>query len=201
MDVKKIIAYLIICITIVFLVSCSSNGTDKKEKVNHVNVEAKTPCYTSVEEMEGESEIIVKVRRLDEAEPYIKKVNNIPTITSTYSKVEVEEIYKNNGKINDGDVITLLENEVFDKDNNEEMHIAGYSMLKPGCEYLLFLVSSSYDGVDYYVALGVNYGTISLDDDGRYKEKDEDGNSIMSQSVLDKYYKDLWQEAKEKYIK
>mgnify|MGYP006916276132 CR=1 FL=1 len=69
-------------------------------------------------------------------------------------------------------------------------------MMRVGKRYLLFLRRVESGGSVYYVSSGVNYGTISLEEDGRdevrYGENGKQGD--FSQ------YKSWWDEAKKKYI-
>ena len=70
--------------------------------------------------------------------------------------------------------------------------------MEENCEYLLFLRKSETDGKEYYVSLGVNYGTVSLSEDGREKiKKDSDGKKLADFSD----YEEIWKDAKEKYAK
>lgn len=63
---------------------------------------------------------------------------------------------------------TILENEAYNEAENVVYHVAGYNKMVVGDEYLLFLRECQRsDGETYYVSAGVNYGTISLQEDQR----------------------------------
>lgn len=59
------------------------------------------------------------------------------------------------------------------------------------------LTKNTANGSDYYVSAGVNYGTVSLGEDGRTTQrKDTRGNAVSEFSA----YTEIWEAAKEKYI-
>jgi hypothetical protein len=70
-------------------------------------------------------------------------------------------------------------------------------MMVVGDEYLLFLKKDKLpDGTEYYVACGVNYGTISTTTDGRdISPKYPNGVDMLDISI----YKDIWKDALNKY--
>ena len=69
-------------------------------------------------------------------------------------------------------------------------------MMVPDCEYLLFLRGASTDETRYYVSLGVNFGTVSLNPDGREKGYAETGEEIKNSF---EEYKEIWEAARKKY--
>lgn len=70
----------------------------------------------------------------------------------------------------------------------------------PGYEYLLFLRGSEDDNGDkYYVSLGLNLGTVSLQNDGREELINTiSGESINNETATDK---EVISEIRNKYIK
>ena len=75
------------------------------------------------------------------------------------------------GTLQENDEITILENEFLDTTVNTVCHIAGYNMMVAGEAYLLFPTMSEMNGMTYFVSSGVNYGTVSLGDDGRSESR------------------------------
>jgi hypothetical protein len=100
------------------------------------------------------------------------------------------------GRELEGKVITVLENEAVDEEAQTVYHISNYNMMVPGCEYLLFLKECELNGETYYVASGVNCGTISVTEDGRDLVR---GKKDVKDPVFDDY-RALWEEAKNKYL-
>ena len=174
-------------------------GNPEKENAKHVdvgidNVEAKTVSFESLEEMEGYADVILRAVRLDQEEPVVSG-------PYTFSKVKISKIYKDNaGELAEDREITVLENEVYDAAQDVVYHVAGYNMMVAGEEYLLFLRHNVLpDGKEYYVACGVNFGTISLTDDGRDRVR---GNEEPGPYEVDEptpEMKTIWEEAKRKY--
>lgn len=165
----------------------------------HRGIEAKTPSFDTLDEMEDASPVIVQVRKLDKEEPVItKNPRGLVLSCYTFSEVEITNIYKDStGMLSIGDIITILENETYDKESHTIYHVDGYNKMVPGKSYLLFLSNHTLESRVYYVAAGINYGTVSLDNDGRsVSQRSIDGYSISDFS----YYQDLWEDAREKYI-
>ena len=110
----------------------------------------------------------------------------------------IKEIFKDtSNELKIGDTIRILENEIFYEEENAIYHIAGYNMMEEGKEYLLFLTDHIYeDNNPYYVAAGVNYGTVSLEEDNRttvYLTRN--GNQVNDFSEM----QPIWDEALHKY--
>ncbi len=159
---KKNTILLLLLLT-VLLVSCGNKTAE------HYGVDAKTVAFESLEEMEDFSGVIIRVVREEEQQPVITTNKGAMVSGYTLSQVKVTEIYKDEtDTVGIGNTITILENEVFDSEDNIYYHIAGYNMMEEGKEYLLFLKANTFqNGEVYYVAAGVNYGTISLETDNR----------------------------------
>lgn len=191
-NIKKAIALLLALSLLSLLSACT-------REPEHQVIEAKTPSFDTLEEMEEASPVIIQVRKLDKENPVItKNPRGMVVSCYTFSDVEITVIYKDStGMLSVGDVITVLENETYDEEANRIYHVDGYNKMVSGCSYLLFLSNHSQAGNVYYVAAGINYGTVSLDDDGRLTTRRSiDGSSISDFS----YYHDLWAAAREKYI-
>lgn len=193
---KKIRLVLSIVMVLYVLVAC---GASAQNEVKHYTVEAKGVWFDTLEEMENYSELIVRVKRLDQEEAMITTVNGRMVSGFTFSQVEIKEIYQDTAeRYSIGDTITILENEVYDEKENIVYHIGGYNMMEVGKEYLLFLDYSITNGMEYYVASGVELGTISLESDNRQRTyANQLGEEIGDYSV----FQDMWEEALEKYIK
>ena len=193
------------CILTFVLAFCmSSCGADKKEtekEETHCYMEAKTVSFETMEEMEQYADVIICGKRLDEKKDVIDKSEDGAVYSAySYTKVQVEKVFKDTiGDLAKNSEITVLENEAYDQETGITYHVAGYNQMVAGNSYLLFLKRDKLeDGSIYYVSCGVNYGTISLEEDGRTKThmKGEtfDGTEFDA-------YKDIWEKAKNKYIK
>lgn len=162
----------------------------------HEYLEAKTVSFENFEEMEAYSPCIVKGVRLDTEEPVIKTTAGYVTAAYTLSKFRIDEVCKDStGTLKKGDIITILENEAYSELENKTYHIADYNMMTAGSSYLLFLVQAEMDGFTYYAASGVNFGTISLEEDGRLNSR----TGASRQSAYAAPYEAIWQDAKDKY--
>lgn len=190
----------IIISTIFVFAGCSSSkaAISFSKAANNVNYEAKIDGVSDLVEMEEKSDLIVVAKRLEESEPVIKRSDGYIVSFYTFSKVRIDAIFSDGtGKIKTGDVVRVLENEVYDEESGKSLHIGGYCMMEEGKKYLLFLNKAPQD-MDYYCSVGVNYGTISLEDDGRDERViSEDGTKYKD---LTEDIKDIWGEAKNKYI-
>ncbi len=159
----------------------------------HRDIEAKTESYESLAEMEKDADVILRAVRLDQEEPVWNGSSGY-----TLSQVKISKIYEDKtGSLPLDDVIKVMENEVYDAASNTVFHVAGYNMMVVGDEYLLFLKKDKLpDGTEYYVACGVNYGTISTTTDGReISPKYPNGVDMLDISI----YKDIWKDALNKY--
>ena len=187
------------CLTEAGTQSATEEGTEfsteagTPETVIHREVEAKTESYESLAEMEKDADVILRAVRLDQEEPVWNGSSGY-----TLSQVKISKIYEDKtGSLSLDDVIKVMENEVYDAASNTVFHVAGYNMMVVGDEYLLFLKKDKLpDGTEYYVACGVNYGTISTTTDGReISPKYPNGVDMLDISI----YKDIWKDALNKY--
>ncbi len=188
---KKNIIILLAMVVMLCLTSC-------EKKPEHNVISAKVRGFDTLEEMEDYSKVIVKGIREDYEEPIIQTSNGHIVSGFTFSSFKITEVIKDtSGTLENGSTITILENEVYDKDNNIIYHTADYNMMVEGNEYLLFLGKSSTNNLEYYVSAGINYGTISLEDDKRAVQyKTVTGEKSKDFSA----YTPIWDAAKEKYI-
>lgn len=180
------------CILLALLFTACGN------KVEHYAVEAKTPSYETLQEMEDSCSVIVNVVRENQEIPVIKMENGNLVSGYTFSEVKVNKIYKDaTNSVEEGDKLRILENEVFSEQENVVYHVAGYNMMEEGKDYLLFLNKKTYsDGNPYYVAVGVNFGTVSLEKDNRatiyFSRSGEQINNFEAMQPI-------WEEALKKY--
>lgn len=155
-----------------------------------LNPEVKIVSFESFREMEEYADVIVRVTREAQETPVI--VRNGENIISgfTFSQVRIDKLYKDKtDTLQNGVSIRVLENEFYDEETKTVYHVAGYSMMKVGAPYLLFLKRGGYrDGVEYYVAAGIHFGTVSLSEDGR-----------TIGDYHEETFRPFWDEAKKKY--
>lgn len=191
MQKRKII---IITVLFIVLVGCSK----KEENPIHYGVEAKTISFDNLEEMEEQCDIIIKGIRKEKEEIILNKQNSNVVSCYTLSELEITNIINDDSNIlKNGDLITILENEAYDEEENIVYHIAGYEMMKTGEEYLLFLNKNIMpDGQIYYVSVGVNFGTIPLNTSlERTTYKTRNGQEVGNTE----YFIPIWEEAMKKY--
>lgn len=169
-----------------------------KEEATHYSIDAKGPAYDTLEELEEDCTIIVRAIREENEVPVIQMDNDIMVLGYTFSQVTVKEVYKDlTEELVVGETIRILENEVYNEEENIIYHVAGYNMMEVGEEYILFLTKDMYyDEKPYYVASGVNYGTVSLEEDGRTTTYlNRNGNTVNDFSEM----QPIWDAAIEKY--
>lgn len=164
----------------------------------HVNINSKVVSYDTLSEMEADADLILRAERLDHEEPVLKYSDNNLYSFWTFSQVRISRIYKDDTEeLGEGQTITILENEVFDPKTNTVFHVSGYRMMVAGNEYLLFLQKGNREnGETYFVSCGVNFGTVSLSEDGRDISPKYQNGSDMTDT---KIFKEIWEEAKKKY--
>lgn len=201
---RRVRNYLWVILGVMLLfIGCTKDGSDKdspnvsEKEIIHCAVDAKTDSYASLNEVENDADIIVRGVRLEDEEIVIEKSGKNVLSAYTFSKVKVISVYNaSSSKILEGDVITVLENEAYDEETQTVYHIAGYNMMVEGNEYILFLKESQLNNEVYYVSVGVNYGTVSVEDDGRTVQKGARTNNITADYSE---YEDIWSAAKDKY--
>lgn len=191
---KKILLPIILTLSIA-LVACNNTT------IKHNNFDAKMPYYETLSELEESAEQIIRVKKTDVETPVIKRSEGHLISAWTFSDVEIIDVYKDiSDSLKVGDTVSILENEAYDKETNTVEHVNGYIKMVPGYEYLLFLRASEYDNGDkYYVSLGLNLGTVSLQNDGREELINTiSGESINNETATDK---EVISEIRNKYIK
>lgn len=183
-------------------------GNNNNRPIQHEFVEAKVVSFDTLAEMEASSELIIKCVREEEEETEIKKSFGSVSSACTFSKVKIENVYKDtSNNINAGEEITIRENAALDSASNTMYHVAGYQMMKPNESYLLFLTAhKKANGDTYYSARGINFGTIPLREGGNLSLN---GNNNMD-NTKDEYsvggpvdfshFIAIWDAAKRKYI-
>lgn len=179
-----------LCALIGIAVFFKGNAPSNTNPTHAVIPDVKIVSFESFGEMEEYADVIVRATREDGGTPVV--IRDGETIVSgfTFSTVKLEKIYKDKtGKLQNGASIRILENEFFDEPSNTVFHVAGYSLMKVGAPYLLFLTRHTYtDGEEYYVAAGIHFGTVSLSEDGR-----------IIREMEDETFRPFWEEAKRKY--
>ena len=188
------------CMTEARTQSATEEGTEfsteagTPETVIHREVEAKTVSYESLAEMEQDADVILRAVRLDQEEPVWNGDWGY-----TLSQVRISKIYKDKtGRLSPDEDITILENEVFDAASNKVYHIGGYNMMVLGNEYILFLKKDQMpDGREYYVACGVNYGTVSTTGVGHDIMLTYPNGTPVQVDMSG--YKNIWKAALDKY--
>lgn len=164
------------------------------DEVRHGEFDSKAVSYASLAEMEEDAELIVRAVRLEKEKPVIQRIGGRVASGYTESEVRITKIYKDStGELTEGATLTILENEVYDADTDMKYHVAGYNMMVPGEEYILFL-KRSYG--DVFCSCGVNYGTVSTAADGRdVSAKNPNGVELTDMNL----YRKIWTEAGNKY--
>ena len=168
----------------------ASSASDSGNPLKHEKLDAKIVSFQTFGEMEEYADVIVRVTREDQETTVISRSGENIVSGFTFSQVRIEKIYKDRtGTLQSGASVRVLENEFFDEKTNTVFHVAGYSMMKAGAPYLLFLKrNTAADGKEYYVAAGVHFGTVSLSEDGR-TVRDYDEST----------FRPFWDEAEKKY--
>lgn len=157
--IKRISIMCIAVILVLFSITACLNKTGDKEVVHKI-ADAKPVWYNTVDKMEAASDLIIVATKISEVDPYVEKNEGGIVIGYTLSDFKVKESIKTDEFTENGSVITVLENEFIDKENNTIYHIGGYQKMKENNEYLLFLKKSEDE--DYYFPLANNLGTIPI---------------------------------------
>ena len=192
---RKLTLSVAITVLVTSMCACSLHPT---RSVPHLGLEAKTAYFETLDEMEEFSDVIIVGTRLDEEVPVINTSDGHLLSCYTFSKFCISKIHKDNtSTLKEKDIITILENEVYDEEQDIVYHVAGYNMMENGKDYLLFLQRDTYNSVEYYVSAGVNFGTVSLQDDNRKIDRYDDmGNEVVDYSR----FENIWNEAINKYV-
>lgn len=161
---SKVILGVILLLCAGFSVFLYVHFKNKEDDVVHKIIGAKTKSYDNLKELESDSSLIVRGIKTSEEEPTIFTDEHGGILAGyTLSKFKISSIEKDgtsNG-IQVGDEITVFENEVYNKYENEIHHIAGYTKMIMEKEYLLFLEYAEGNG--WYIPCGINFGKIPID--------------------------------------
>ena len=156
---KTIMSILSILLVCVCLSACAKNVSEKD--FVHKTVEAKTPYFESLEQLEKEADVIVRGKKIEDLESL---VNGSGFTFATLSAFELSEIIKDtSGLLEKDDIINVLENEY--KEKNVIWHVADYTIMNTDDEYMLFLTANVHGEMKYYTPLGVNFGVTCLGED------------------------------------
>ncbi|RJQ32755.1 MAG: hypothetical protein C4589_00370 [Peptococcaceae bacterium] len=144
--------------------------------------------YSNADDLEKNADLIIvgtPLKEFSECTPTITynefgRYDNFYTV----SDIRISKILKGQYQ---SDTIPVLQNAAIDKKENIMLVDEGYSVMKKGKKYLLFLKKSPLEG--YYI-LGINEGKHSVDNSD-VKEKEVAEN--------DSHYKDIKQEVLKKY--
>lgn len=183
---------MIMCFIFTILVGCGKTDT-----VKNCDIDAKIVSYSSLAELESASDAIIRVTKNDNEIPVISRSGEYFTSGFTFSDVTIKEIYADKSEsLKIGDVLRVLENEVYDEQTKTIYHVAGYEKMVPECEYILLVKKNTYtDGELYYTPLGAHYGVVSLEDDGRYSDTENKHSAGFNISLFDS----IWDEILHKY--
>ncbi|PGM58770.1 hypothetical protein [Bacillus sp. AFS053548] len=209
MKYKKIIATAVI----ISLFSVSGVYAYEKYQCNHKPVVKQTlygngkhATFDSVSEMESKSTLIVVGKKLHNEKPTIltdgiKGKDGYEGIMGGYtiSDFQVKKILKNSSgvEINKNDIIPVLENAATDTigDGKKEItySVDGYTMMKKGKHYILFMDESSSDP-GTFIPMGVVYGKAPLEaapeDLEIGREEDKQVKKVISDAI-GKYKKEM----------
>ena len=128
-----------------------------KNEAADVVVTAKIAAYESADAVIADSALIIRARKLDE-EPAAEGEERF-----TLSAVLVEEVCRDSGasEIRSGNTVSVRESQWIDAESGSVYHLAGYTKMETGKDYLLLLGADETS--DSYSPVGVLYGKIPLD--------------------------------------
>lgn len=174
---KKIIILALVSLMTFGLCSCSDkekeSTTEKTEEQEVyqisektpklVRTEAKTDGYETLEKLEEKSPIILLVQKKKEIKSEFGGDKNARIPVGTLSSVKVIEVIKNESKeiIEQNQIVSVLESEVYDRDDNTLYRINDYSMMQENGQYLLYVRKSETD--NEFLILGVTLGKVEAD--------------------------------------
>lgn len=191
---------LIVCCLVGLIVSASiiitnfsSNGKeessgDNTKSLRVVSSHATMKIYENLPELEKNTDIILKGKKLEEIDKIIEKDDEDLVIEYyTKSKINVEKIYKNESSSKIPNEIIIVENFAVDRDTLYTL--ADYEPMIENKKYLLFLRESE-PGSNLYVIKGVFFGKVPLDN-----EKLE----FKGDKIVKEKYSKIVNEAKSKF--
>jgi hypothetical protein len=188
-------AIVLIGITVLFG-SIYFINKNEGSQVESVSMSSKHEGFSSLEELEQDSEIII-IGKKESSENFVDKVSEGPekgtiNIFYTLSDVKVSKVLKNTTDKEINKSLTVLERGAFDTNvlgKKQYIHVEGYELMKENKKYLLFLRESESDPSQYIIK-GVYYGKIPLETNDF--EMSEDGKVKM-------IFKDIAESARKKY--
>lgn len=174
---KKIIVLVLLLLMTFVLYSCTNkekeSTTEKTEEQQvHqisektpklVRTEAKTDDYETLKKLEEKSPIILLVQKKKEIKSEFGGDKNAKIPVGTLSSVKVIKVIKNESKeiIEQNQIVSVLESEVYDRDDNTLYRINDYSMMQENGKYFLYIRKSETD--NEFLILGVTLGKVEAD--------------------------------------
>lgn len=204
---KKILVGICIVLAAIAFVSIyhltkgqnESNVTTAPEDASHIAVEAKIDEYHSLKEIEDKADVIVRVTKESEESPIIQRdeMGNV-NFVGTIGNVEVTQLYTNKSaqNIEVGDTLPIFENEAYDSGTNTVYHVANYTKMEIGKEYMLFLTYSESD--HWYVPCSAVWGKYPLNDTEAVLFSADDSN-VTQNSARENIMEQIGQEVLDKY--
>lgn len=156
-------------------------------------ISSKTVWYESLEEMEKAASVIVIGKKLGEDHLLYSQSSPDHMPIGTVSTFQTETILKDDGTLQPGSVLQILEQDYYDEALRTRYHVAGYTAMNTSDRYVLHLVFSD-PGKTIYVPMGVNFGVASLGEDYRmvdYQNGESGGNGLIDR---------IREETREKYL-
>ena len=174
---KKKIMIVMLGIIILSVCSCTkkeeNSSTEETEKQDVYQIsekdprlicsEAKTDGYQTLGQLEEASPIILLEQKKKEIKSEFGNMENAKIPVGTLSSVKVLNVIKNESKetIEQNELISVLESEVYDHDDNTLYRINDYSMMQEGGQYFLYVRKSTTD--NEYLILGITLGKVEAD--------------------------------------
>ena len=155
---KRVIISVGICLVLSLVVGISSYVNRETHVIDH----AKLFQYSSVDDVERASDLIVEVQKIDE-KPITYNLGEGHYDNLTLSKVKIEKVVKpfSEKKLSQGDTIWIVESQWSDEKNRVVHHTENYLKMAVNKEYRLYLGYNSE--VDNYYPVGLLYGKIPMD--------------------------------------
>ncbi|MCD2246652.1 hypothetical protein LAX74_003720 [Listeria marthii] len=159
--------WIIISIFTVFMVILGYQVL-KPKPFTEVEVQAKIDGYSSGEELEKASNVIV-IGQLERSGKSQVEHDNDGSVIGAYtiSDFKISQVLKNETqeKLTKGRIIPIYENEGHDTKNNKTYHIAGYTKMEKDETYMLLFQKDA--DVSYYTPTAAIFGKINLDSNKR----------------------------------
>jgi hypothetical protein len=168
-------------------------NTSEDSPPKNVVFEGKTDGFSSLQELEGGTPIIIRGKKVEEKGTEISRSEIDGAVNGgfTESIFKIDKVYKNsenNEQIKPGGKISISELAFYDEKTNTTYNVNGYEKMNTGEEYLLFLIPVD-NGM--FSTRGVTFGKIPLNTE----ETEINKNYHKNRDLLSNIFK----EAKEKY--